>query len=537
MSERADIRLERVRFYEDQQQQLDYTFVAGRCYGISGSNGAGKTTLLEAIAGMRAVADGHILIGSEQLQLMRRRRKKWNKQVLQATTIQIQHVEESWLCETVAQELSLINKAMREDKLEATVKRKGQVAAHYLRLFGVNEDMLHVNVQQLSIGQQKKAALALAFTRETPWLLLDEPLAALDYEGQQQLLTAIKQRNEHGLGTIIISHQWGGLLPLFDHHITLDETGLVEQQLAQWQQHTEGVEQLLYEQLLDKQRIDKLATESSLMPSEADMQHDRLLANGKTGVGQSFDETSGRNRFVWNQKFDPRSILVSLLLCSSAIVLWNDWLSTLAFGIMAIIVISIFHRQWKKWFSILLPFTMMALLFTIVGGLQLGPFGFDLEKASGVMLRMTQLIVMIGIALPIMELLTPFRLQRSLEQSFGWLSLIRIPIYQYTMLISLIFRLIPNLVAKWQRTNVIARAKLNIHAAISWNGIVMLMMPFMRGSLKLADQLATSLELRGFVVSKLGQRIVYKVRWRKQDSILLLTVVGYCLLIAVVRLM
>lgn len=514
-----------MHLYPYQKQAIEYIFEDGQCYGLAGHNGIGKTTLLESIAGMRELHQGQIWFGNEPLRGKRLKRQYWNKHALRAAVIQLQHVEESWLGDTVEQELAYWSKTF--DIEQITDRSVTEHAEHYFELFGVTEKVRSSELQHLSIGQQKKVALAFAFMSESRWLLLDEPLAALDYEGQQALLTALQQRKGAGLGTIIISHQLVELIPYLDHLVTLENNTLVEQNVEVWQVNDQSIEELLYQQML-KQHVS----------SEGIVGDEQVTAYPANRLGNYEQSIQDEHKAVerWNQYFDPRSVLVGLLLCSTLIIIWNDWISLGAYSLLTMAILIIFRSRMKKWLPIMISFACMVIIFTLVGGIQLFPFSFNSHSALNILLRMTQLLVIIGLSLPIMELLTPFRLQRALEQSFGWLIKLRVPIYSYTMLISLIFSLIPKLVQKWNRTIAITRVKLNVDKAFSWNGVMVLVMPYTRGILKLADQLATSLELRGYTVSKLGTHIVYKVKWSKQDTLLLLVIICYSLLIAAAQL-
>jgi hypothetical protein len=60
----------------------------------------------------------------------------------------------------------------------------------------------------LSGGQRQRIAIARAFIRETPILILDEPTTGLDLESTQLVLTALRSLMD-GKTTIIISHDPG----------------------------------------------------------------------------------------------------------------------------------------------------------------------------------------------------------------------------------------------------------------------------------------------------------------------------------------
>jgi ABC-type Mn2+/Zn2+ transport system ATPase subunit len=62
-------------------------------------------------------------------------------------------------------------------------------------------------VQELSGGQTQRVAIARALSRDAELLLLDEPTASLDVEGQKDLLRIVKELwKEKNITALVISH-------------------------------------------------------------------------------------------------------------------------------------------------------------------------------------------------------------------------------------------------------------------------------------------------------------------------------------------
>jgi ATP-binding cassette subfamily B protein len=79
---------------------------------------------------------------------------------------------------------------------------------------------------QLSGGQRQRIALARAFLRDSPLLVLDEPTTGLDRRSVTDLLPALRALAS-GRATLLISHDVA-LVPLADTVLTLDRGRLVE---------------------------------------------------------------------------------------------------------------------------------------------------------------------------------------------------------------------------------------------------------------------------------------------------------------------
>ncbi|MGB5360522.1 MAG: ATP-binding cassette domain-containing protein, partial [Eudoraea sp.] len=85
-------------------------------------------------------------------------------------------------------------------------------------------DLQHRKPQTLSGGQQQRVALARALVRKPNILLLDEPLAALDYKIRLKLQDYITRiHNEYGLTTLLVSHDIGEIIKLSDRVFVLEQ--------------------------------------------------------------------------------------------------------------------------------------------------------------------------------------------------------------------------------------------------------------------------------------------------------------------------
>ena len=76
-----------------------------------------------------------------------------------------------------------------------------------LRLPGGYDTMLGWGGRGLSAGQAQRIALARALYRKPPILLLDEPNAHLDAEGEAQLLQTIAAAKAAGAAVLIVAHR------------------------------------------------------------------------------------------------------------------------------------------------------------------------------------------------------------------------------------------------------------------------------------------------------------------------------------------
>ncbi len=158
----------------------------GEIFGLLGPNGAGKTTTLECLEGLRK-PDGGIL------RIMKVDPAREPKKLHNLIGVQLQTsalpgnmtVNEAmkFFCayHGVAARLDLI------DRLDLKEKRNTQYS-------------------QLSTGQQRRLALALAMAHRPPVIILDEPTAGLDVASRTELHTLMKELQEQGATIILATH-------------------------------------------------------------------------------------------------------------------------------------------------------------------------------------------------------------------------------------------------------------------------------------------------------------------------------------------
>ena len=82
--------------------------------------------------------------------------------------------------------------------------------------------------QALSGGEAQRVALARALINAPRLLLMDEPLAALDWAARTQILMALNQiKSELELPIVYVSHQWDEVIQLADHVQMIDQGKIV----------------------------------------------------------------------------------------------------------------------------------------------------------------------------------------------------------------------------------------------------------------------------------------------------------------------
>ncbi len=177
---------------------IDLTFGQGEIYGLIGHNGSGKSTLLKLLAQQQPASRGEIRFDDRPL-------SDWgHREFARQVAYLPQHLPsaENLTCRELVgfgryPWHGLLGRHTREDK--AAIERA--IALTHTEMFA---DRL---VDTLSGGERQRVWLAMLLAQGSRFLLLDEPLAALDIAHQVEVLALVRRlSHELGLGVIIVLH-------------------------------------------------------------------------------------------------------------------------------------------------------------------------------------------------------------------------------------------------------------------------------------------------------------------------------------------
>jgi energy-coupling factor transporter ATP-binding protein EcfA2 len=162
---------------------IDFALHAGESVAIVGENGAGKTTLLNNLLGIYSGEGMHLFNG---VALDKQQRQLLWRQV----GMVFQDPADQLFCASCAEEVGFGPKQLGLPKAE--VKRRVDVALKRVRLDGYQQRVpLH-----LSGGERKRLAIATVLSMNPELLILDEPTAGLDPQGEELLLEILKELSQ-----------------------------------------------------------------------------------------------------------------------------------------------------------------------------------------------------------------------------------------------------------------------------------------------------------------------------------------------------
>ena len=193
----------RTKVFEDLSFQLEQNKV----YGLLGKNGTGKSTLLYLLMGLLRPCEGQITVDGV------------NVSSRQRETLQQMYI--------VPEEFDLT--AMRfTDYVEAYrpfyPNFSDEILCHCMEEFHLPLD---AQLNQLSMGNKKKALISFALATNVRYLLMDEPTNGLDVPSKKQFRKVIATTMTEERTLIIATHQLHDVESLLDHVLILQDSQLL----------------------------------------------------------------------------------------------------------------------------------------------------------------------------------------------------------------------------------------------------------------------------------------------------------------------
>ncbi|MBS0627479.1 MAG: ABC transporter ATP-binding protein [Verrucomicrobia bacterium] len=188
---------------------------AGKFFALLGPSGCGKTTLLRVIAGLESTDSGSVFLDDEDITHLPIHQRPVN--IVFQNYALFPHLN---VFDNVAYSLKIkkLPKNVIEQKV-IKILESFDLANHIYKL-----------TSQLSGGQQQRVALARAIVNEPRVLLLDEPLAALDFKLREKMLIELIELQDKLKTTFVyVTHDQFEALTVADQMAIMNNHGDIEQ--------------------------------------------------------------------------------------------------------------------------------------------------------------------------------------------------------------------------------------------------------------------------------------------------------------------
>jgi ATP-binding cassette subfamily B protein len=203
-------------------QDLNLFLKAGECVALVGHNGAGKTTLVKLLTRLYEPTAGQILLDGVPLE--------------EYDTLDIRRHMSVIFQDFVRYEMAVrenvgfgyIEEVDNEERIRLASAQSGAIPIieglpqKYETTLGRMFEKGH----ELSIGQWQKIALARAFMRRAPVVVLDEPTSSIDAESEAEIFSRLQQIAA-GATTLLIAHRFS-TVRMADRIIVIKQGKIIE---------------------------------------------------------------------------------------------------------------------------------------------------------------------------------------------------------------------------------------------------------------------------------------------------------------------
>lgn len=175
---------------------LDFAVREGRALALLGRNGSGKTTLMRLLSGGLRPHAGTLTVDGAPVTYDRKGLTRLR------TTVQlvVQDPDDQLFAASVGQDVSFgpLNLGLSDGEVRSRVDE----ALAALDIAALADRPTHL----LSYGQRKRTAIAGAVAMRPRVLILDEPTAGLDPDGQERLLATLDRLRAGGTTVVMATH-------------------------------------------------------------------------------------------------------------------------------------------------------------------------------------------------------------------------------------------------------------------------------------------------------------------------------------------
>ena len=203
-------------------KNFQFDIFTNNIYFLFGLNASGKSTLCNLIAGLIPLVSGEINYFDEVRVFNKKTSKKFFHLVNQRISMVFQNSQKQLFSENIFEDVLYGLKKNNYKLVESQ-----QLAKKWLDYFKIPNDLYDKSFFELSIGQQRKVALASIFCLDKKCYILDEPTIGLDYETKKILFNLLKELRNQGKIIIVISHDFDWAYILADECLMLHNHELV----------------------------------------------------------------------------------------------------------------------------------------------------------------------------------------------------------------------------------------------------------------------------------------------------------------------
>ena len=200
---------------------INFTIKEGSYTAVVGHTGSGKSTLIQHLNALKIPTKGSVWLDNFELTAG----KKYSslKEVREKVGVVFQFPEAQLFEETIGKDIAFGPQNFGVSEEEALEK-----ARKILPVVGLDESFMDRSPFDLSGGQMRRVAIAGVLVMNPEVLVLDEPTAGLDPQGQREMMELFKRiHEEQEITIILVTHQMEDVAEYANHMIVLEKGRLV----------------------------------------------------------------------------------------------------------------------------------------------------------------------------------------------------------------------------------------------------------------------------------------------------------------------
>ena len=196
---------------------VSFEIYKGETLGMVGESGCGKTTCGRTCIGLYDKTDGQVLYkGTDVHALNGKERFAFKKQVQMVFQDPYGSLDPRM---TVA---DIIGEGIDIHHLAKNKKERQEMIYKYLELVGLNREHANRFVHEFSGGQRQRIGIARALAVQPEFIVLDEPISALDVSIQAQVINLLEDlQAELGITYLFIAHDLSVVKHISDRIIVM----------------------------------------------------------------------------------------------------------------------------------------------------------------------------------------------------------------------------------------------------------------------------------------------------------------------------
>ena len=192
---------------------------AGNRVALVGANGAGKSTLLRLLTGLESPDKGTVTVLDNDTN------ETLPEELAEETVYIHQNPEEMFVEETVREDIAYY----LENREEPDVDKRVADVIEFLDL----ENIADRDGRLLSIGQQRRASLAIGLATDPTIVLLDEPTGSLDLQSRREVTRMLSRSVTRTETVVVATHDLQLVAEWADRVIVLGPDGILADETPQ----------------------------------------------------------------------------------------------------------------------------------------------------------------------------------------------------------------------------------------------------------------------------------------------------------------